>query len=293
VGVAGTPAILDWEVNRLPDKYRQPFVLCYLEGKINEQAAAELGCPLGTVLSRLARARDRLRARLTRRGLTLSVAGLAGALGGAAAQGAAPPGLTEAAVTSGLAFAGGTAAAGGAVAAGVRVLADGFLRALTWTRLFKAGAGLLALAAGMAVLLLLLRRPPSPPPLTDRARLQGTWRALSMEHAGRVVPDPDLRFTFVGDQTGLITARFQTPPSPYTLDPSQEPKAIDFALERGTQRGIYRLDGDLLTLCLDHDPARGKRPAALHAPPDAPSVCVYILRHEPSAREIEAAATTK
>jgi RNA polymerase sigma factor (sigma-70 family) len=52
--------ILDEEVNRLPDKYRQVFILCYLQSRTNEQAAAQLGCPLGTVLSRLARARERL-----------------------------------------------------------------------------------------------------------------------------------------------------------------------------------------------------------------------------------------
>jgi RNA polymerase sigma factor (sigma-70 family) len=56
--------VLDAEISRLPEKYRAAFVLCYLEGKTNEQAAEQLGCPKGTVLSRLSRARERLRKRL-------------------------------------------------------------------------------------------------------------------------------------------------------------------------------------------------------------------------------------
>ncbi len=55
------------EIGRLPDKYRRPVVLCYLEGLTHEQAADQLGWPVGTVRSRLAGARDRLRGRLTRR----------------------------------------------------------------------------------------------------------------------------------------------------------------------------------------------------------------------------------
>src|SRR5262249_12574034 len=72
--------VLDAEVSRLPNKYRAALVLCYLEGKTTQEAAQELGCPVGTVLSRLAWARERLRDRLTRRGLTLSAGVLAAAL---------------------------------------------------------------------------------------------------------------------------------------------------------------------------------------------------------------------
>ncbi|HEV3238138.1 MAG TPA: sigma-70 family RNA polymerase sigma factor [Gemmataceae bacterium] len=69
--------VIDREIQKLPEKLRVPFVLCYLQGKTNEQAAEELGCPKGTVLSRLSRARERLRKRLSRRGLVLSASILA------------------------------------------------------------------------------------------------------------------------------------------------------------------------------------------------------------------------
>jgi RNA polymerase sigma factor (sigma-70 family) len=57
------------EVERLPEKYRAVVVLCYWQGLTQEQAAAQLGRPLGTVRSRLARGRALLHRRLTRRGL--------------------------------------------------------------------------------------------------------------------------------------------------------------------------------------------------------------------------------
>lgn len=80
-------SLLDAEITRLPEKCRVPFVMCHLEGRTNVEAARELGCPVGTILSRLARARERLRKNLARRGVTLSAATLASACACADAAG--------------------------------------------------------------------------------------------------------------------------------------------------------------------------------------------------------------
>ncbi|WP_435018079.1 sigma-70 family RNA polymerase sigma factor [Tundrisphaera sp. TA3] len=66
--------VLHEEIDRLPERYRAPVVLCDLEGRTHEQAARSLGWPVGTVKSRQARARDRLRDRLARRGIAPGLA---------------------------------------------------------------------------------------------------------------------------------------------------------------------------------------------------------------------------
>jgi RNA polymerase sigma factor (sigma-70 family) len=73
-------ALLDEEVQRLPDEYREPLVLCYLEGKTRDQASRECGCSLGTTKRRLDRARQLLRTRLAARGVALPAALLTAAL---------------------------------------------------------------------------------------------------------------------------------------------------------------------------------------------------------------------
>jgi len=60
--------LLRAEVDGLPAKYRSLVLHTYMEGKSNEQIARLLRCPVGTVKGRLSRARDLLRARLSRRG---------------------------------------------------------------------------------------------------------------------------------------------------------------------------------------------------------------------------------
>src|SRR5262245_28088037 len=67
-------AVLDEELHGLPAHYRAPLVLCYLEGKTRDEAARLCGWSLATLGRRLERGRELLRAKLTRRGLTLSAA---------------------------------------------------------------------------------------------------------------------------------------------------------------------------------------------------------------------------
>ena len=74
-------SLIDEEIQRLPEHYRVPLVLCHLEGMRHDEVAQRLGCPVGTIESRLSRARDQLRGRLTRRGLAPADSEIGAALG--------------------------------------------------------------------------------------------------------------------------------------------------------------------------------------------------------------------
>jgi RNA polymerase sigma factor (sigma-70 family) len=137
-------AVLDEELRRLPDRYRAPLVLCFLEGKTQDEAARELGCCKSTLRRRLEHGRELLRRRLLRRGVALSVGLLAADLsqGPAAAVSAA---LVEATVRAGLPSAAGPAVAK-AVPAEVAALVEGVSTATTLTRLTPVAAAVLAVA---------------------------------------------------------------------------------------------------------------------------------------------------
>ncbi|MBL8794491.1 MAG: sigma-70 family RNA polymerase sigma factor [Planctomycetia bacterium] len=140
--------VIDEELQQLPRKYRVPLVLCYLEGKTNEATAKYLRCPPGTLKTRLARGRELLRARLERRGLALSAAGLAALLAPEALQAAVAPTLTEATLEAATLCAAGQAVAS-AASAPVASLVDGAVRELFVAKLQAvAGAALLLLAVG-------------------------------------------------------------------------------------------------------------------------------------------------
>src|SRR5262249_5447663 len=125
--------VLDREVARLPQAYRLAFVLCHLQGRTAEEAAGELGCPVGTVLSRLARARGRLRDRLTRRGLAPALAALATAASGGALSASVPRGLAEGTARQAAGFVTGPGAGVTSAAGRPAALAEGVLRGMAMT----------------------------------------------------------------------------------------------------------------------------------------------------------------
>jgi RND family efflux transporter MFP subunit len=149
-GWAELARVLDEEVGRLPARHRAAFVLCCLEGKTGEEAARVLGCPAGTVSSRLTRARERLRDRLARRGF--APAALALAAGAERASAAPAPALIDSTLRAALAFAAGWPSP--TPPARPAVVAEGVIRAMILNKLRLApallAAGLLAAGAVFA-----------------------------------------------------------------------------------------------------------------------------------------------
>lgn len=160
--------VLDAELRRLPDKYRAAVILCYLEGKTNEEAARELGCPTGTLKVRLMRARDLLRARLARRGLPLSAGLLAPALAEPASA-AVTPLLYETTLRAATLFAAGNATAAGAVSGRAVLMAEGVLNTMFLTKLKAAAVVLLAIALMGTGAGALMSRTPSNEPAEEAA----------------------------------------------------------------------------------------------------------------------------
>lgn len=126
---------LHQELGRLPARFQDVAVLCLLEGTSYGEAAERLGCPVGTVKSRLATARQRLQSRLVRRGVVPSTAVCAAALAAEAEAGTPPPPLVESTIRAATRVAAGHAAAAGAVSASVDTLIRGALKAMLLSKL--------------------------------------------------------------------------------------------------------------------------------------------------------------
>jgi RNA polymerase sigma factor (sigma-70 family) len=284
--------VLDQEVAQLPERCRAPFILCYLEGKTNEEAARLLGCPKGTVLSRLARARQLLRARLTRRGVTLS-GGVMSTMGLGNAQAMVPRALSASTLESACATAAGKALPAEAVSANVAAFTEGMVRAMSLHALRMAltaclvvalTSGLVALGAYQALATGQPIQDSTVSPAKkgekqtgDSQKLQGTWEVTQAIMGGQEVPlerVPLTRIRFSGDTMSLVfgNAIKKKPEGTLSikLDPSKKPKAIDFVVLDGDHKGekgagIYALEGDRLRVCLP-DGENKRRPAEFTAP---------------------------
>ncbi len=157
-------AALHEEIARLPDRYREPIVLCHLQGLSTLAAAGRLACAHGTILSRLARARVRLRRRLSQRGRVESLAPFVGPWLPQADNSRLPAALENSTIQMALHSLSGRTALATAVAPSVIALTEMTLRTLFMTRITVVAASL-ATAAVIAAVTVYLVRP--------------TWRAGS------------------------------------------------------------------------------------------------------------------
>jgi RNA polymerase sigma factor (sigma-70 family) len=143
-------SVLNEELQRLPEKYRAPLILCYLEGKTNEIAARELGWPSGSMSKRLNRGRELLKERLAGRGVALSAMAATAAL--AESVSAAPPALIKSTLQAALLFGAGKATVATVASTQVLALADGLLRTmwLTKVKIVAAACLVIGLIGGSA-----------------------------------------------------------------------------------------------------------------------------------------------
>jgi len=206
-----TVALLHEEIDRLPERYRVPVVICDLQGLTHEKAARHLGWPVGTVKSRLARARELLRDRLSRRDLEMP-AGLLTAgkgLGGAfpAVECVVPGALVESTVQAAAPFAAGKALAVGVISTRVAILIEEVLKTMFLTKLKLASAVVLLIgAAGAAGVLAQPRAGSAASPAADQSQEPAS---ADSRRAPGVDPAPAPAPAYITQSRAMIITRLE------------------------------------------------------------------------------------
>jgi RNA polymerase sigma factor (sigma-70 family) len=262
-------AALHEELGLLPEKYRAPMVLCYIEGLSHEAVARQLAWPIGTVRGRIARGRDLLGARLVRRGLVPSAILLALSLLPKTAV-AVPVRLVETTVRSAARVAAGEGVAGGGVSGRVANLEERVGKAMHLTRLkWATAAALTVVASGVGVAAVLPAAvafaEDTAKTMAELKKLKGTWVEIASEQAGekkQAVEEHQIKFD--GESFELIGFGEVAMKGTLKVDASKTPMEIDLKFEQGkvdgtTALAIYTWDGENLKLCAVHA-GSGERP---------------------------------
>jgi RNA polymerase sigma factor (sigma-70 family) len=234
--------VIDDELQRLPEKYRAPILLCCLQGRTQHEAARQLGWTVGTVRGRMWRGRDLLKARLQRRGLTISATLSAAWLEQSTAAAATPAGLAAATIEAGIHFTAGPVAAG-LISAQVLTLTDGVLKAMFLTKV-KTFVSLLFVASAVGLGASALGQPGRLPTVPDEQQQRDNPRDRK--------PDEPQRDGRSGDQQ-RDSSRDRRP------DESQRAQRPDVP-ERGA--GDRRPDGPQRDNPRERNPREDARPNA-------------------------------
>jgi RNA polymerase sigma factor (sigma-70 family) len=291
--VVGAPAVdhtelLDDEIARLPKLLRLPIILCYLEGLTNREAAERLGCPEGTIVSRLARGRDKLRLGLVRRGVIIGgTAALTTLLAESGSAAPLLPELAQAALACGRLPATGALAGGSILSAGAARLATEALRALSLRSLagvsviIACGIVGLATLAGMFLPVAVplggqlvhndaLGQPAGSGGTPTGLSLEGVWQADDLEFIGGDTPaehaalSADCRWVISGKTIQFKWQDVIEHAGDFQTDTSCRPYAIDVvptatlstALSSAQLRGVFLLDRSALEVCTSTGNAR-------------------------------------
>ena len=263
-----TAAILDAEVNRLPERFRNVVVLCYLENRSTDEAARMLNIPRGTVLSRLATARAKLGIRLTKQGLApaLAVVLVNDRLNAELVQKCVTIGCHSGVALATIPF---------QLAQGVLIMSLRKL-VLAWSMVLVSIAGV---GTGVAVVATAGDEPVDTPAVDEKSKqpsdiapldqllnserqayrqLEGTWAITSIIEGGKPVPESSQMlaagFTFeklrIKGQSVEVLGKGKGPSGTfsYRVNPKKSPNEMTWYNKSFLLQSIYQLEDRKLTI---------------------------------------------